>query len=116
MANLQCTAIRTYDALPPLDESFFIPNNIPDLDYVASYGVVQNFYGLVNSDASCKELDHIAGFENDVRVVSLPRCSDCDGTIDEIEDACYTLSEQTQDIDLQVTLCYIGRSRGIPEI
>ena len=95
MANLQCTAIRTYYALSPLDKSLLISYNVSDLDNIASDGVVQNFNGLVNSDTSCKELDHVTSFENDVRVVSLPRRSDCHGTIDEIEDACYTLSKKT---------------------
>ena len=116
MANLQCTTIWTYYALPPLDKSFLISHNISDLDNVTSYGVVQNFDSLINSDTSCKELDHITGFENDVRVVGLPCCSDCHGTIDEIEDACYTLSKKRQYINLQATSCYIGRSRVIPEI
>lgn len=116
MANLQCTPIRAYDALPPLDKSFLISYNVSDLDNVTGYGVVQNFNGLINSDASCKELDHISSFENNVGVVSLPGCSDRHGTIDKIEDACYTLSKRAQHINLQVTLCYTGRSRGIPEI
>ena len=101
--------------MPPLNESFLISYNVSDLDYVASYGVVQNFDRLVNSDASCKELDHISRFEDDIRVVSLPRCSDRHRTIDEIEYTCYTLSKQTQYISLQGTLCYTGRSRGILE-
>jgi len=52
MANFQGTPIRTYNVLPPLDESFLISYNISDLDTAASYGVVQNFDRLVNSDAS----------------------------------------------------------------
>jgi hypothetical protein len=91
MVNLQCIPIGTYDALPPLDESFLISNSVSDLDNVTSYGVVQNFNGLVNSDASCEELDHISGFKDDVGVVSLPCCSDRHGAIDKIESACYTL-------------------------
>jgi len=91
MANLQCTPIRTYDALPPLNKSFLISYNVSDLYNVASYSVVQDFNGLVNSDASCKELNHISSLENDVGVVSLPGCSDCHGTIDEIKGACYAL-------------------------
>lgn len=84
MANLQCTSIRTYDALPPLDKSLFISYNVSDFDDVASNAVVQDFNGLVNSNASCKKLDHISSFENDVGVVGFPSCSNRHRTIDEI--------------------------------
>jgi len=96
MANLQCTPIRTYDALPSLDESFFISYGVSDLNNVASYGVVQYFNGLVNSNSSCKELDHISSFENNVGVVGFSSCSDRHGPIDKIEGARYALGQKNE--------------------
>jgi hypothetical protein len=91
MANLQSTPIRTYDTLPSFYKSFLVSYYVSYLNNIASYGVVQDFNGLVNSDASCKELNHISSLQNDVRVIGFPGCPDRHGTIDEIQRTRYTL-------------------------
>lgn len=89
--HLERTPIWPNYSLPPLNKSLFIPNETPDLDNIACHGVVQYFHRLSDSDASRKEFEEVAGFENNVGVICLSGGPDGHGAVDQVECACYAL-------------------------
>ena len=72
--HLERTTVWTNDPLPSLDKPLLIPNYVTDLDDITGDIIIQNLNCLTNSDSSCKQLDHIPGFENDIWVICFSRC------------------------------------------
>ena len=72
--HLERTTVWTDDPLPSLDKPLLIPNYVTDLDDITGDIIIQNLNCLTNSDSSCKQLDHIPGFENDIWVICFSRC------------------------------------------
>lgn len=89
--HLERTPIRSNDPLSPLHKPLLVPHQRPNLDNITGNRVVQNLHSLRDSHATRQKFDHIAGFEDNVRVVGFSRCPHGHGTVDQIKCACYSL-------------------------
>ena len=80
--------------MPALDEALFIPDQIPDLDYVGRYPVVEDLDSLRGGHGAGEELDQIAGFEDSGGIISFTGSAHGHAAFDEIERAGDVMSRE----------------------